>query len=660
KAGGAYVPLDPSYPAERLVDELAAERSLAHAPVFQATFALRRADASERLSLGGARLEPFGGGAAVVKFDLDLTVVDEEGALAATIEYRAALFEAGTIARMAGHLETLLEAMGSDPARRLSEASLLRGAERARVLHTWNATGTAPAGEDLVHELFAEQARSTPDAVAARFEQRSLTYAELDHGSDRLARHLRDLGVGPEARVGIFLERGLELVVALLGVLKAGGAYVPLDPSYPAERLAFMLEDAAPAVLLTREGLLDRLPPRGAPAVCLDRDAAEIARHGEDGPLPHSPSPDGLAYVIYTSGSTGKPKGVGVPHRALANHMRWMQRAYPLAAADRVLQKTPLSFDASVWEFYAPLLAGATLVLAPAEAHRDPAELVRAVVGEEITILQVVPSLLRVLAEEGGLERCATLRRLFCGGEALGAELAGRARALLGAEVVNLYGPTEACIDATSHAYTGAESGSAVPIGRPVDNLRAYVLDAGGAPVPTGLPGALYLGGAGLARGYLGRPELTAERFVPDPFTGRAGARLYRSGDLARWLPTGELEYLGRTDEQVKLRGFRIEPGEIEAALVRHPAVREAVVVVREDAPGERRLVAYYTATQPAPTPAELRDHLKGGLPEYMIPAAHVPLASLPLTPNGKVDRGALPEPDAGPRGGEEAGPRTP
>ncbi|HEV2733755.1 MAG TPA: amino acid adenylation domain-containing protein, partial [Longimicrobiaceae bacterium] len=524
---GAFAHQD--LPFERLVEELAPERSLAHNPLFQVVFALQNTDRGV-LALGDIEMEPLGLDEGGARFDLSATLFEDGERLVGHIEYRTDLFEGSTVERMAGHFRLLLEAALADPERRLSGVPLLHGAERARVLEAWNDTGAA-LPEGCIHHLVSAQVERTPRALAVVSGGESLTYAELERRSDRLAQHLRTLGVRPEARVGICLERGLELVVALLGVLKAGGAYVPLDPAYPAERLASMLEDAAPAVLLTRQALLDRLPPHGAPAVCLDRDAAEIARHRGDGPrshsrtpaLSHSPSPDSLAYVIYTSGSTGKPKGVGVPHRALANHMRWMQRAYPLAATDRVLQKTPLSFDASVWEFYAPLLAGATLVMAPPEAHRDPAELVRAVVGEEITVLQLVPSLLRVLAEEGGLERCGTLRRLFCGGEALGAELAGRARALLGAEVVNLYGPTEACIDATSHAYTGAEGGPTVPIGRPVDNLRAYVLDAGGAPVPVGLPGELYLGGAGLARGYLGRPEQTAETFVPDAFGAEAG-----------------------------------------------------------------------------------------------------------------------------------------
>ncbi|MET0395456.1 MAG: non-ribosomal peptide synthase/polyketide synthase [Longimicrobiaceae bacterium] len=581
-------------PFERLVEELAPERSLTHNPLFQVVFTLQNTERGV-LALGDVEMEPLGRGDTGARFDLGATLFEDGERLLGHVEYRADLFEASTIDRMAEHFRLLLEAMAADPGRRLSEVSILSAAERARVLEAWNSTDAPHDAEDLVHDRFARQARLTPGAPAVRSGDDALTYAELDRRSGRLAHHLRALGVAPESRVGICLERGPELAVAVLGVLRAGGAYVPLDPAYPAGRLAFMLEDAAPAVLLTRPELLDRLPPHSASVVFVDRDADALPHSRTLAPS-HSPSPDNLAYVIYTSGSTGTPRGVGVPHRALANHMSWMQRAHPLAADDRVLHRTPLSFDASVWEIFAPLLAGATLVMAPREAHRDPAELARTLVGQGITILQLVPSLLRVVLEEGGLERCITLRRLFCGGEALPAELAARAGAASGAEVVNLYGPTEVCIDAASHTYAGADAGAAVPIGRPVDNVRACVLDPAGAPVPVGVPGELHLAGAGLARGYLGAPEQTAGRFVPDPFAREPGARAYRTGDRVRWRADGTLEFLGRMDQQVKLRGFRIEPGEVEAVLAAHPGVREAVVVVRDapaGEPGGGRLVAY-------------------------------------------------------------------
>ncbi|HEV2734573.1 MAG TPA: amino acid adenylation domain-containing protein, partial [Longimicrobiaceae bacterium] len=412
-------------------------------------------------------------------------------------------------------------------------------------------------------------------------------------------------------------------------------------------------------VLLTRGGLAARFGGWAGEVVCLDAERERIAAERAVAPAV-AVDPEQLAYVIYTSGSTGRPKGVAVPHRALSNHMAWMQRAFPLAPADRVLQTTPAGFEASVWEFWAPLLAGATLVVAPPEAHRDPAELLRTLERERITVVQVVPSLLHALLERPGVEgACGTLRRLFCGGEALGAELAARARAATGAEVVNLYGPTEVCIDSVAQVYAGG-SAATVPIGRPTDNVRAYVLDAWGAPAGTGVPGELYLGGVQVARGYLGRPELTAETFLPDPFLPGSGARMYRTGDRVRRLATGELEFLGRVDQQVKVRGFRIESGEVEAALESHPAVRAAAVVLREDRPGDARLVGYVVAGEgETVASAALREHLAARLPEYMLPSAFVRLDALPLTPSGKTDRRALPAPEVSEAAGFTA-PRTP
>ncbi|HEV2735529.1 MAG TPA: amino acid adenylation domain-containing protein, partial [Longimicrobiaceae bacterium] len=577
-------------PFERLVEELRVERSLGHTPLFQVMFSLSGARGRAAPALGGLEVEELWIAGGETAFDLGLAVVEAEAGLAAEFDCRGELFEPATLARMAGHLARLLEGMAADPARRLAELDLLAPAERERLLE-WSAPAPGGAGDVFVHEAVAEQARRTPHAPAVAWEGGSLSYAELDARAGRLARRLRAHGVGPDSRVAVFLERSPELVVALLGTLKAGGAYVPLDPGYPAARLAWMVEDSAPAVVLTVEELRGRLPDTGA--AVLAPDGAPDGSPGEAAEPPlAAPAGGSLAYVIYTSGSTGRPKGVAVPHLARGNHVRWMQEALPLGPDDRVLQKTPVSFDASVWEFWAPLVAGATLVLARPDGHRDPAYLARAIAAEGVTVVQAVPSLLRVLLEEdvSGWKR---LRRVFCGGEALPAELARRARERTGAELVNLYGPTEACIDATWAAYRGDPTGSTVPIGRPIAGMRALVLDAELGLVPTGVPGELYVAGAGLARGYLGRPELTAERFVPAPFAAAPGERAYRTGDRVRRLPGGELEFLGRADEQAKLRGFRIEPGEIEAVLLEHPGVRSAAVVVREDAPGDRRLVAY-------------------------------------------------------------------
>ncbi|HEX7240625.1 MAG TPA: amino acid adenylation domain-containing protein, partial [Longimicrobiaceae bacterium] len=634
-------------PFERLVEELAPERSLVHTPLFQVMFSLETLEQGG-LEMGGLRVEPLARGGLSARFDLSLTMADGE-VLEGALTFRAGLWEDATAERMLGHFAALLDAVAADPERRVGEVAFLAPAERAQLLAEWSESGEAPRDPLPVHEGVARQAERTPDAVAVASGEETLTYAELEHAAGRLAAQLRGRGVGPETRVGVCVERSLDLPVALLGVLKAGGAYVPLDHGYPAERLAYMLADSGVRLVLTQERLLEGLPEFAGETMLVDALSPE-QEGGEGGTV--EVSAENLAYLIYTSGSTGRPKAVGVPHGALASHLAWMQRAYPMAAADRLLQKTPLSFDASVWEFWAPLLSGATLVMAAPEAHRDPAGLGRIVAAEGITTLQVVPSLLRALLEEGGLEETATLRRLFCGGEALPVELAARAAALTGAEVVNLYGPTEVCIQSVTHRYAGSGAGPTVPIGRPVDGVRARVLDRAGSPVPAGVAGELCLGGVQLARGYLGRPELTAERFVPDPYAEEPGARLYRTGDRVRWLADGVLEYLGRTDEQVKVRGFRIEPGEVEAVLLAHPGVREAVVVAREGA-----LVGYVTGTAGS---GELREDLRASLPEHMVPSALVVLEALPLTPSGKLDRRALPAPGAGTSGVEYVAPRSP
>jgi amino acid adenylation domain-containing protein len=436
------------------------------------------------------------------------------------------------------------------------------------------------------------------------------------------------------------------MVVGLLGILKAGGAYVPLDPEYPKERLAFQLEDTKARVLLTQERLIGDLPDHDGRVICLDRDWAEIARESEAN-LESGATADNLAYVIYTSGSTGKPKGVMIEHRALSNHMLWMQERFPLDAADCVLQKTPFCFDASVWEFFAPIMAGARLTLARPGGHQDSAYLINTIVNQQVTTLQLVPSMLRVLLAEDGLERCQNLKRVFCGGEALSGELRERFHGRLGGELYNLYGPTEATIDATCALCDRASPPHTVTIGRPIANTQLYVLDRDMRPVPIGVPGELYIGGECLARGYLNRPELTAEKFITHSFDGEPARRLYKTGDLARYLSDGNIEFLGRVDNQVKIRGYRIELGEIESVLAQHPCVGQSVVAVREDGPGDNRLVAYVVGQRDSQTDAhELRTFLRQKLPEYMVPSAFIFLDSLPLTPNGKVDRKGLPAPD--------------
>ncbi|HEX2076352.1 MAG TPA: amino acid adenylation domain-containing protein, partial [Longimicrobium sp.] len=656
---GAYA--HQQLPFERLVEELGVERSLAHEPVFQVVFALQRPGGEGRLSLDQVETEPFGAGAGVVKYDLELAVVEVQGALAATLSYREALFEAGTVARLAGHLESVLEAMSGDPARRLSELSLLRGSERAQVLEAWNATA-AEFPRKCIHELFAEQAARTPEAVAVVFQDESVTYAELERSSDRLAHSLRRLGVAPETRVGLCVQRSPGMLVGILGILKAGGVYVPLDPAYPGDRLAYMLADSGAAVLLAESALQDVLPSFEGVRVRLDAPwKADSTQSGgpaaPGGSLENRVSLENAAYVIYTSGSTGRPKGVVVTHGNAANLLPHAVRTFGAAPGSRVLQTASLSFDASLLEVFVALLSGATLHVAEREVVLSPERLGGLLREREIDVWVSTPALLESLPEAD----FPALRTVSTGGERCSAETA--ARWSRGRRLVNMYGPTETTIYTTAHECAPGVA-EAPPIGGPVANARVYVLDAWGEPVPEGVPGELYVGGAGVARGYLGRAELTAERFVPDAFGGEAGGRLYRTGDRARWRAGGELEFLGRVDAQVKIRGFRIEPGEVEAALLEHPGVREAVVVARE-APsgiaGDRRLVGYVVAASgEIISPAALREHLKARLPEHMVPAAFVELERLPLTPSGKLDRKALPEPEFASAEGRYVSPRTP
>ncbi|HEV2149305.1 MAG TPA: amino acid adenylation domain-containing protein, partial [Longimicrobiaceae bacterium] len=551
-------------------------------------------------------------------------------------------------------LERLVEALEVSPTRALGSIDVLPEEEWRQVVEGWNATEAEYPRELCVHQLFEAQARHSPEAVALVFSGEALSYAELNARANRLAHHLVGLGVGPEARVAVCVERSAEMVVSLLAVLKAGGAFVPLDPEYPPERLGYMLRDSAPVAVLTQGSLLERLGAAEVaelaqvPVLDLAGDAAAWARRPESDPVRGALSPEQLAYVVYTSGSTGRPKGVACLHRNLVNRLAWMQQAWGLAASDAVLQKTTLSFDAFAREIFWPLAVGARVVVLAPGAHRDPAALLEVVRREGIGVLSLVPSMLQVLLEQPEVGRCAELKRVLCGGEALPPALAARfGERLPGVALHNLYGPSEAATATAARIEAlgaGEAGGVRVPVGSPIGNTRVYLLDARGEPVPVGVAGELYVGGAGVARGYLGRAELTAERFVPDPFSGEAGARLYRTGDVGRWLGEGALEYVGRNDAQVKVRGYRIELGEIEARLREQGGVREAVVVVREDTPGDRRLVAYWVGE--ALEAETLRGHLQERVPEYMVPAAYVRLEEMPLTPNGKLDQRALPAPE--------------
>jgi amino acid adenylation domain-containing protein len=633
-------------PFETLVEALRIPRDLSRQPLFQAMLMLHRSQGGGAFALPGLRCEPVEADPGTSIFDLGLYAWDRPEGLRAMLEYNADLFDAATAARFVDRFRTLLDGIAADPDAPLSRLPLMTADEAAR-LAAWNATERAYPGAECIHEIIARQAAATPNAVAVVFEDERVTYAELDARANRLANHLRALGVGPEVRVGVCAERSVELVVALLGTLKAGGGYVPLDPGYPRDRLAYMLGDSRPSVLLTQAHLAERIPPHGARTVLLDADWPRIAQESDAAPEP-GVGLDHLAYVIYTSGSTGQPKGAENAHRGIRNRLLWMQEAFGLDGTDAILQKTPFSFDVSVWEFFWPLMTGARLVVARPEGHREPAYLARLIGEQGVTTLHFVPSMLQAFLEEPDLSACAPLRRVVCSGEALPAELAARFFTRVDAELHNLYGPTEAAVDVTWWACARGDERRSVPIGRPIANTQIHLLDARLNPVAPGVAGELYIAGVQVGRGYLGRRGLTAERFVPDPFSATPGARMYRTGDLARWLADGSVDYLGRADHQVKIRGFRIELGEIEAALAAHPGVREAVVVARTDAPGETRLVAYLTAAgDSVPDAAALREHLRAGLPEYMVPALFVGMEALPLSPNGKVDRKALPAPEA-------------
>ncbi len=656
-----------AYPFGNLVEELQPERDASRTPLVQAMFVLQQADrlpsaTACALGVDGMKevrgpltLESLAVETGAAQFDLALAMGEVHGTLAGSLRYDTDLFDAVTVRRMTAHFVRLLEGIADAPGTRVSHLELLAPDETAEVVHAFNKTDTHYLDGALpLHRLFEAQAARTPDATAAVFADESLTYAALDARANRLAHRLRRMGVGPEVRVGVCAERSLEMVVALLGILKAGGAYVPIDPGYPADRIAYMLADSGVPVLLTQARLAAGLPAHGAAVVRLDADWVSIAEESAASP-DVDVTPDGLAYVIYTSGSTGRPKGAMNAHRGVVNRLLWKQGEYALHPDDVVLQKTPFSFDVSVWEFFWPLITGARLVLARPEGHKDPAYLAEIIERAGVTTLHFVPSMLRAFLEHGDTGRCQSVRRVMSSGEALPAELVGRFfRALPHAELHNLYGPTEAAVDVTFWACSPADAGRAVPIGRPVANSRIYILDRrSNAPSPARIPGELHIAGVQVGRGYLGRPSLTAATFVPDPFSTEPGARMYRTGDLARWRADGAAEYLGRIDHQVKVRGFRVELGEIETVLCAHPGVRETIVLAREDAPGVARLVGYYVPAADDDVPVEaLRAFLRSRLPEHMVPSALVRMEAMPLSPNGKIDRRALPAPERGARGG--------
>src|SRR5450830_1774865 len=584
------------------------------------------------------------------KFDVLLDMAEEGDCLFGNLEYATALFDESTMQRCLGYLEAMLRGMAADERALVAEIPLLDDEQRQHLLEGFNATAVDYPQDLTLHGLFEARVASCGDSVAVVDEKGSLTYDALNRQANRIAHRLIGLGIGPDDRVAICVDRSLEMVAGLMGILKAGAAYVPLDPDYPIDRLTYMLENCAPAVVLTQEALRAVLPASSVPVLLLDPEHAEregFLAQSDSNPLRAEVRPEHLAYVIYTSGSTGQPKGVMNEHRGVVNRLLWMQDEYGLDASDSVLQKTPFSFDVSVWEFFWPLFNGARLVMARPGGHRDPGYLREVIREQNITTLHFVPSMLDLFLAHGEAGDSGLLR-VMCSGEALPGHLVRRFKQQLPeVGLFNLYGPTEAAVDVTAWDCAGPldETPDNTPIGKPVANTRIYLLDANFQPVPLGVAGELYIGGVQVARGYLNRPELSAERFLDDPFNV---GRMYRTGDLARYLADGTLEYLGRNDNQVKIRGFRIELGEIEARLAAYPGVKESVVLAREDHPGEKRLVAYFTTQQPQTLleAESLRGHLQDALPEYMVPTAYVQLDALPLTPNRKVDRKALPAPE--------------
>jgi amino acid adenylation domain-containing protein len=641
-------------PFEKLVEAVRPERSQSHSPVFQVLLGYDVA-AARPPSLAGAQLEPLPvPGWRWSRFDLSMVVRElPDGSLHSHLEYATDLFDASTIDRMIGHYTTLLQAMATDPQQRVSELPILTEPEQRRMLIDWNATGR-PYDRRCLHDLVADQAARSPDSVAVISDKDRLSYRELETRSNQLARDLIDAGVTPGSLVGICLERSVELLVAMLAVLKAGAAYVPIDPAYPPQRQEFMLADAQAPVLVTQERFLAVVDPRGASIVCVDRDRPRIDERSAE-PVGIAVDPEQRAYVIYTSGSTGQPKGVQITHRSVANLVSHMRREPGMGPSDVLANLTTPAFDLSVPDWYLPLTSGARLVIVPREATLDGVELADWLARAGATFVQATPTTWQLLVD-AGWDGIAALK-IVCGGEplprALAQELCSR-----GAAVWHMYGPTETTVWSSIRELT---PGDGPPVlGGPIANTRFYVLDANRRPVPIGIPGELYIGGDGLADGYHERGELTAEKFVPNPFDPRS--RLYRTGDLVRWREDGTLEFQRRIDHQIKLRGYRIELGEVEAVLVAHPAVAAAVAAVRDIAPGDRRLIAYVVPAQDEPDPDELRRALKRKLPPFMVPSLFVALPSLPVTANGKLDRGALPMPTgAQPRqGGSYVPPESP
>jgi len=625
-------------PFEQLVEALQPERDMSHSPLFQVAFILQNAP-FERLQLKHLTVEPFQPENPTAKYDLTLYTSESDEGIVTFWEFNTDLFDEATVQRMAEHFRNFLTAVVREPGQKIDAIDFLTAREKQLLFDEWNATRRDYPDNTTVHALFENLAQTQPDLPAAQYHQQILTYAQLNARANQLAHYLLQKGVRSDEIVGISLPRGLDVPAAILGILKAGGAFLNIDPAYPQERIRYMIEDSGLRFVITHEALAQTLPLGQAQAICLDREEGAIAAMSVSDPR-REVTADNLAYVIYTSGSTGKPKGTLLPHRGLCNLANAQKRAFHITRHSRILQFASLSFDASVWETVMALLNGAALVLADQETLLTGQGLLSVLKDQQITTVTLPPSVLAVMPQEA----IPSLQTIVTAGEKCTRDLVQRWGE--GRQFVNAYGPTETTVCASMYETRPHEE-IEPPIGKPIDNFRLYVVDENLQAVPIGVPGELCIAGVGLARGYLNRPDLTAERFVPDPFANEAGARMYRSGDLVRWLPDGNLEFLGRIDHQVKVRGFRIELGEIEAVLTTHEKIRDAAVLVREDHPGEQRLVGYYvTEDGQALVANELKAFLKNQLPEYMVPTVFVHLQAMPLTPNGKVDRKALPAPE--------------
>lgn len=657
---GAYAHQD--LPFEKLIEELQPERNLSHTPLFQVMFAFQNEPTRQTLEIPGLILHSLDADTGTAKFDLTLTMVDTQEGLTGTLEYKTDLFEAATISRMIGHFQTLLKGIVTHPEQQIASLPLLTKLEQHQLLIEWNDTQIEDEQNWCVHELFEQQMEKTPDAVAVVFENEQLTYRQLNQQANQLAHYLQKLGVKPEVPVGICVKRSIIMLIGLLGILKAGGAYVPLDPAYPKERLAFMLEDVQAPVLLTQQHLVEELPYHKTQVVCLDDDWQEIAQESTENSINQAIA-DNLAYIIYTSGSTGKPKGTLILHRGLVNYLSWCSQAYKVEQGQGALVHSSITFDMTITGLFSPLLVGSKVELLPEDKSIETLA-VALRNKSNFSLVKITPAHLELLNHQLSPQEAAGRTRAFIiGGENLVAEtISFWQKFAPDTLLVNEYGPTETVVGCCVYFVpkNQLQSGS-ILIGRPIANTQLYILNQQFQPVPIGVVGELYIGGDGVARGYLNRPELTAERFILNPFSDKPGARLYKTGDLARYRTNGNIEFLGRIDHQVKIRGFRIELGEIEAMLNQHPAVQAAVVLVREDEPGRKRLVAY---VNPYPeqtlTVSELRSGLQEKLPDYMVPSTYVFLKSLPLTPNGKVDRRALPKPDSTTPEKNLVAPRTP